>query len=105
MYIHKNDAFLIQWDHNKSQLNIEKHGVDFNEAASVLFDADVLELVDQKHSHKEERYLIIGKALSGRILLVVYSPRSTKDGKKIYHRIISARLANQKERWLYESQG
>ncbi len=104
MYIHKDDAFLIQWDHNKSQLNTEKHGVEFNEAASVLF-ANVLELADQKHSLNEERYLIIGKALSGRILLVVYSPRSTKDGKKIYHRIISARIANQKERRLYESQG
>lgn len=104
MYIHKDDAFFIQWDHNKSQLNIEKHGVDFSEAASVLFDSNVLELVDQKHSQHEERYLIIGKALSGRILLVVYSPRSTKDGKKIYHRIISARIANQKERRLYQPQ-
>lgn len=64
MYIHKNDAFFIQWDHNKSQLNIEKHGVDFSEAASVLFDSNVLELVDQKHSQHEERYLIIGKALT-----------------------------------------
>lgn len=38
MYIHKEGTFFLQWDAFKNKANIEKHGVAFDEAATVLFD-------------------------------------------------------------------
>lgn len=103
MYIHKETAVFLQWDPQKSAQNIKKHGVAFDEAATVLFDEDSLEYYDQKHSTSEDRFWIIGKSLGGRVLLVVYSLRRLNHGKEIYYRIISARVASKKERKIYES--
>jgi uncharacterized DUF497 family protein len=94
---------LIQWDNLKSRKNIEKHGVSFEEAATVLLDPDSIEFYDSKHSKDEDRFWIIGKSRDKRILLVVYSFRRSARGKENYYRIISGRIANKKERKIYES--
>lgn len=103
MYIHKESVFYFQWDNAKSGRNIEKHGVAFDEAATVLFDKNALEYYDQEHSSHEDRFWIIGKSHWDRILLVVYSLRSLKNGKENYYRIISARIASKKDRQAYEA--
>ena len=94
---------LIQWDYAKSNKNFAKHGVGFDEAATVLLDANSVELYDGQHSKNEDRFWIIGLSQEERILLVVYTYRRSSYGKKEYYRIISARTANKKEREIYES--
>ena len=94
---------LIQWDDKKQKSNIEKHGIAFDDAATVFRDEDAIEFFDISHSTSEDRFLIIGKALSGRVLMVGYSFRRSRDGKEIYYRIISARIANKSEKQTYSS--
>jgi uncharacterized DUF497 family protein len=101
MYIHKERAIFLQWDQHKSTQNIKKHGVAFDEAATVIFDENALEYYDQEHSTSEDRFWIIGRSLNDRILFVVYSIRRILNGKENYYRLVSARIANKKERQIY----
>jgi Uncharacterized protein conserved in bacteria len=94
---------LIRWDDKKQKSNIEKHDVAFDDAATLFSDEDAIEFFDVSHSTNEDRFLIIGKVLSGRVLMVVYSFRRSRDGKEIYYRIISARIAKKGEKQAYYS--
>lgn len=94
--------FGFEWDEHKARLNRLKHGVSFEEAKGVFDDEQGLELFDEVHSDHEERWLRIGKTLSGLILLVAYTWR-TKHGST-NARIISARAANRKERKAYQAE-
>jgi uncharacterized DUF497 family protein len=89
---------LFEWDKRKSEQNFEKHGIRFDEVFGVFDDDNALRSFDVKHSQIEDRWLIIGKSLSGYILTVVYTERETGI------RIISARRSNTKERERYETQ-
>jgi uncharacterized protein len=84
----------FEWDRNKEESNIEKHGVTFEEAAEVFLDP-FYQLGDAT-ANDEQRDLIVGYSLASRLLLVVYVQR----GKRT--RIISARPATRTERKLYE---
>jgi hypothetical protein len=55
---------------------------------------------DPEHSQAEVRSERLGTSLTGRILIVIYTPRKVNDGKEII-RIISARQATRKERKAY----
>jgi uncharacterized DUF497 family protein len=50
----------FEWDPYKAALNLEKHGVTFEEATSVFADPMFISLVDDEHSVDEERYITIG---------------------------------------------
>ena len=80
--------------------NRKKHGVSFEEAATVFGDPDALDWDDPEHSHGEVRSKRLGISAAGRILIAVYTPRRMKNGKEII-RIISARQATRKERKAY----
>ncbi|BAY25768.1 hypothetical protein NIES2100_55760 [Calothrix sp. NIES-2100] len=84
----------FEWDQNKEESNIEKHGVTFEEAAEVFFDP--FYQIGDATANDEQRDLIVGYSLASRLLLVVYVER----GKRT--RIISARPATRTERKLYE---
>ena len=84
----------------KAARNAAKHGVSFEEAATVFADPDALEWEDLEHSHREHRFKRLGISSVGRILIVVYSYRRMKDGKETI-RIITARRASAKEREAY----
>ncbi|MFN6460933.1 MAG: BrnT family toxin [Nostoc sp. DedVER02] len=84
----------FEWDENKAQSNIEKHGVKFEEATEVFFDP--FYQVGDATANNEQRDLILGYSLSQRLLLVVYLERSRRT------RIISARPDTSTERKLYE---
>jgi uncharacterized DUF497 family protein len=87
-----------EWDPSKAERNFRKHGVRFEEAIEAFNDLDVLFLTDPNHSTLSElRERLIGKS-SIKILLVIFTVRFP-DMKS---RIISARLANRKERAQYE---
>ena len=86
----------FEWDKNNIDKSYQKHGITLNEAEEIFLDEDILLLEDIKHSQQEERFKAIGKIAKGRILFLVFTIR----GNQI--RIISARVANKKERRIYE---
>lgn len=88
----------FEWDPRKDEGNHRKHGVGFREASTVFGDPLALTFVDLEHSNSEQRYLTIGAASDGRVLLVVHADR----GEAI--RIISARPATPRERRFYEKE-
>ena len=87
---------LIVWDPAKARRNKAKHGVDFEEAATVFYDPLVLVMPDIEHSQEEERWIALGKSIRQILLVVVH----TEDERTI--RIVSARRAEPKERRQYE---
>ena len=90
-------AFRFYWDPAKARSNLAKHGVTFEEAATVFGDPLSLTIVDPQHSTAEEaRFLVLGQSVSGRLLVVAH----TEHGDDI--RLISARLATRRERHRYE---
>ncbi len=86
----------FEWDEEKNCINRRKHGISFETAAYVFCDEHYIEMYDFEHSINEERYIAIG--MVGDLLFVVYTER----GENI--RLISARLATEKERRLYNDQ-
>jgi len=86
----------FQWDRGKARSNLRKHGVSFDEAASVFFDPLAVSGNDPDHSIDESHYVTFGLSSRGRLLTVIHTVR----GDAI--RIISARRATRTERKLYE---
>jgi len=84
---------MFEWDNNKNQLNIDKHGVSFDVAKKVFDDPNRLTLLDEGHSQNEDRYFCIGKVNNG-ILTVRFVIRNShirifgagywREGKKRY---------------------
>ena len=91
---------MFTWDIPKAIVNFEKHGVPFEEAATVFGDANGLDWDDVAHSDRERRFKRLGLSTDKRLLLVVYTMRRMgHDKEKI--RIISARQASRRERQAY----
>ena len=88
----------FEWDDQKAELNKRKHGVSFEEAATVFDDADALQIFDPDHSEAEDRFILLGLSSILRILVVCHCFRA--DGETI--RIISARKATRNESSTYE---
>jgi uncharacterized DUF497 family protein len=86
----------FEWDLRKARSNLAKHGVAFEEASTIFGDSLSLTIPDPEHSLSEERYVTMGRAFSGKLLVVVHTER----GENI--RIISARRASRRERKFYE---
>ncbi len=85
---------MFEWDARKAALNRTRHGVSFEEAATVFGDPDAGP--DLRHSGEESPFLRLGRAATGRVLMVAYTVRRRGDGESI--RIISARRASHEER-------
>ena len=90
---------MFEWDTRKAAVNRAKHGVSFEEAGIVFGDPNALDGPDLRHSEKESRFLRLGRAATGRVLVVAYTVRRRGDGESV--RIISARRASRKERAAY----
>ncbi|CAN1208962.1 BrnT family toxin [Tumidithrix helvetica PCC 7403] len=86
----------VEWDPNKAATNLQKHGVRFSDAESVLFDPNALSFEDTT-AQGEQRFIVIGMDHLWRLLVVVYTDR----GNRV--RLISARSATRSERQKYES--
>ena len=85
----------FEWDRNKAERNLIKHGVSFNEAKTVFDDLLYVDFYDPSHSDNEDRYLIVGESERGRLLIVSYTERGNKN------RLISARETTKTERETY----
>ena len=89
-------SLQFDWNPEKAASNLKKHEVSFEEAATVFDDPAFITLLDEAHSHSEERYLTIGLSASNRLLLIAHAERAGKV------RLISARKATKNERRFYE---
>lgn len=88
----------FEWDPNKARKNLQKHGVSFNEAATVFGDPLSVTFFDPDHSARENRYIITGLSSTGRVLVIAHTHRNNR-----IH-IISARKATRQERKYYEEE-
>ena len=91
----------FEWDPNKAASNLRKHGVSFQAALLVFADPEALVLQDRVEDG-EERWLAIGM-VEGLLVLVVSHAVREQDGTEVI-RIISARLANRREKRRYEEE-
>jgi uncharacterized protein len=67
----------FEWDENKNQENIAKHGVSFHVAQQAFSDVQRLIVEDLDHSENEERWFCIGK-IEDNILTVRFTYRGDK---------------------------
>jgi uncharacterized protein len=86
----------FEWDPKKAAANLKKHGVTFQEAATVFGDPLALTFQDPDHSEDEERHLTFGLSLQKRLIVVSHTEREDRT------RIINARLMDREERVIYE---
>jgi hypothetical protein len=91
---------MFSWDAGKAIRNRKKHGVPFEEAATIFADPNGLDWEDLEHADAEPRWKRLALSAEGRVLLVVYTLRRLINGIETI-RIISARQASQKERKAY----
>ncbi|MBM4123082.1 MAG: BrnT family toxin [Nitrospira sp.] len=91
---------MFEWDSKKAGSNEAKHGVSFEEASTAFFDPGGLDGEDLAHSVREERRFRVALSSAGNVLVIVYTVRSHGHEKTI--RLISARLANRKEKKRYQ---
>jgi len=87
---------LFDWDDDKAEANLAKHGVSFIEARSVFKTTLSADIPDPDHSEGEERWIKIGPSISSKLLVVCYTER------RDVIRIISARKADRRETKAYE---
>jgi uncharacterized DUF497 family protein len=88
----------FEWDEEKAEENLAKHGVSFSEAAETFADDGAVEYFDPEHSNEDERrYARVALSYS-RLLFVVYTER----GDAV--RIIHARKPSRRMREDYEEQ-
>ena len=86
----------FEWDPKKAAANRRKHGVSFEEASSALRDSFSATAHDPDHSEDEDRFVTFGVSSRGRLLAVSHTDREN------VIRIISARIATNVERQIYE---
>jgi len=84
---------FFEWDEDKRQANIEKHGIDFANIQA-FFTNPIVECVDNRRDYGETRIILLG-IIDNRVLCIVYTLRGSAC------RIISARKANQREQRTY----
>ena len=89
-------GYEFEWDTAKAASNLKDHKVSFDEASTVFGDSLAMLMADPDHSQQEERYLLLGASLQGRLLVVSFAERPPKT------RLISAREATRRERRQYE---
>jgi uncharacterized protein len=86
----------LEWDEEKNTTNIQKHGVSFEEAATVFGDPLSDTFDDPDHSAQEYRFITTGTSEKGRLLIVAHTDQQDRV------RIISARELTRQERRSYE---
>jgi hypothetical protein len=87
---------MFVWDARKAAANERKHGVSFDEAIAVFRDPLSLTVADPDSQGEEERWVTVGSAIPGRLLVVIHADRADTI------RVISARPATRSERKTYE---
>ena len=89
--------YCFDWDENKNRINLEKHGITFEEASTVFFDDRAILFDDPEHSIDEDRFLLLGMSETAKVCIVCHCYRESDT----VIRIISARQATRKEKQRY----
>lgn len=89
------DVEGFEWDAGNTAKNVLGHGVSQSEAEELFFVAPIVLLEDEKHSTKEQRYLIFGPTGTGRLLAAAFTLRRHQI------RIVSVRDMSRQERRRY----
>ena len=97
-FVYELEGQLFIWDKIKAESNKVKHGVSFEEAATVFIIDGAEEFEDDEHSDDEDRLIIIGLSHELRVLTVVHCWRENDT----VIRIISARKATRLEQKLWK---
>ena len=83
----------FEWDEQKNQINIRKHGLDFADALAV-FAGVTFTFEDDRFDYEEQRFVTLGM-LAGKVVVIAHTERDDKV------RIISMRKATKYEQKLY----
>lgn len=94
--------YHFEWDPAKARTNRAKHEVSFERASEIFQDPLLLSMPDDEHSEAEERWVSIGQAANGQLLVVIHTYEEI-DAASAAVRIISARTAEKPERRDYEN--
>jgi uncharacterized DUF497 family protein len=65
----------FEWDPEKARQNVKKHGISFDEAATVFYDPLAATFSDPDHSVGESRFITIGFSSQHRLLVVAHTER------------------------------
>ena len=87
---------IYEWDPKKAKANIRRHGVSFEEAATIFLDPLAVTYPDPDHSGEERREITIGHSARHRVLFLSHTRRGGRT------RLISGRKATKRERKQYE---
>ena len=92
--------YNFEWDPEKARENLDKHGVAFDEAATVFGDSKALSIFDPDHSESEDRWITMGISEKGKLLIVAHTFREEREDA-VTIRIISSRKATKRETRTY----
>ncbi|KHN51360.1 BrnT family toxin [Pectobacterium fontis] len=85
---------MISYDENKRLSNLEKHGIDFNDAP-LVFEGFTITREDTRYEYGELRYQTLGLLGDVVVVMVAHTPRGNDD------HIISMRKADKHEQKYY----
>ena len=91
MYELDGQSFI--WDKIKYEVNLNKHKIAFEEAATIFIDDRTEYYSDEKNSNDEERFIAVGISNRFNVLIVCHCLRENET----IIRIISARKAEKHE--------
>jgi hypothetical protein len=86
----------FEWDQQKANSNLKKHGVTFQEATTIFGDMLSVTFDDPDHSVNERRLITFGVSRTDKLLVVSHTERNES------MRIISVREMTKQERCMYE---
>ena len=85
---------MYEWDETKSQENLAKHGLSFDDA-DIVFSGPCVTFEDDRFDYGEPRFITLGH-LEGHVVVVAHTPRGE------HTRIISMRKGNRREEKAYQ---
>ena len=91
----------FEWDAGNTE-KCQKHGLSLDEIEDFFRQGNLYIAPDIKHSQDEQRFLAMGKSLSGRHMFVVFTLR--KKGRDHLIRPISARYMHEREARKYDEE-
>lgn len=93
--------YNFDWDPKKAKKNIKKHKASFEQASTILLDANAITIFDEEHEDIEERWMTIGMDKAGNLIVVCHTFNQL-DSETFHVRIISARKPTKKEIMQYK---
>lgn len=94
--------YRFEWDQTKARASLAKHGVSFEEAATVFRDPQMVSVYNGEHSDTEDRWATLGISGIGRLLVVCHTFHAAS-GEWATIRIISSRRATRQETRQYNT--